>query len=509
MSPELARVCVVIARTRHKMVQVELDEAYKAGARFIEVRLDYFSKAVDFKRLFEKKQCPWVFTLRKVKDGGRFAGSEEQRQALLRSAIVSGVDWIDLETEIADEIRRFRDVKRIVSYHNFQETPANLEEIYEKMLKQDADVLKIVTMANHPNDSLRILKLIKEQKKPTVGHCMGEYGLPSRMIALVCGAPFMYCAFNSERNIAPGLLSLAELKQIYQINGVNQDTKIFGLLGDPVSHSFSPILHNSMFRKHKFNGLYVPFRVGRGQLAEMIPAYQELPVDGYSVTIPHKNAAMAFAKSLDEHSQETNALNTLVRTADGFSGCNTDYDAAMACLKQAAPKDENGATIELGNSSAIILGAGGAARAIAYGLRRAGINQIYITSRTYSNSQQLANEVQGKAVEWHLRHSFACDVVINCTPVGMHPNLDESPVHSSYLKPGMVVFDTIYNPENTLLIKDARNRGCQIITGVEMFVRQAAMQFQKFTNIDVPLDDMRECFRRALSPLRHTDEEAE
>src|SRR5262249_25600765 len=122
-------VCVVIGRTRHKMIQIELQEAAKRGAHLIEVRLDFLAKAPDFKRLLATKPCPLVATVRRPPDGGRWAGTEPERQTLLRQAIVSGFDWVDLETDVADKIRRFRDVKRIVSYHNLREVPSNLEQI--------------------------------------------------------------------------------------------------------------------------------------------------------------------------------------------------------------------------------------------------------------------------------------------------------------------------------------------------------------------------------------------
>src|SRR5438094_2160797 len=150
--------CAVIGRTRHKMIQAEILQAAKQGAKLIELRLDFLAKAPDFKRLLANRPCPLVLTVRRPPDGGRWAGSEEERQTLLRQGIVSGFDWVDLETDIAEEIPRFRDVKRIVSYHNLREVPANLDEIYAYMATQDADVLKIAVTAQQPWDILRVLK---------------------------------------------------------------------------------------------------------------------------------------------------------------------------------------------------------------------------------------------------------------------------------------------------------------------------------------------------------------
>ena len=497
------RVLVVVGRTRHKMVVAELQEAVKRGAKFIELRLDFLAKAVEFKRLLPCKLCPWVATLRRPTDGGRFPGTEPERQIILRQAIVSGAfDWVDLETDIANAIPRFGPVKRIISYHNLTETPQNLDEIYADMLKQDADILKIAVLAQSPNDVARVLRLQKAAPKPTVAFCMGDIGQPSRFLSLKYGAPFIYAAFNKERGIAPGLPSMEELKSTYPIRSIDADTKVFGVAGDPVGHSLGPLLHNHMFQRLKVNAVYLPFRVPRGQFPQAVEEYEEIPVHGYSVTIPHKEAAAQLAREKEPNVETTGAANTLVRRDDGkFSAANTDYAAAVDSLKSfLAQKAQDGPVTQLSQVSVLLLGAGGVARAIAHSLHREG-SQITITSRTEDRTQRLAEEVKCKAVDWHARHNVAFDVLINCTPVGMHPNVDEAPVHFSVLRPGVIVFDTIYNPETTLLIREARSRGCETITGVDMFVRQAARQFELFVGQTPDRATMRSIVRKALSPL--------
>lgn len=497
------RVLVVVGRTRHKMVVAELQEAVKRGAKFIELRLDFLAKAVEFKRLLPCKLCPWVATLRRPTDGGRFPGTEPERQIILRQAIVSGAfDWVDLETDIANAIPRFGPVKRIVSYHNLTETPQNLDEIYADMLKQDADIFKIAVLAQSPNDVARVLRLQKAAPKPTVAFCMGDIGQPSRFLSLKYGAPFIYAAFNKERGIAPGLPSMEELKSTYPIRSIDADTKVFGVAGDPVGHSLGPLLHNHMFQRLKVNAVYLPFRVPRGQFPQAVEEYEEIPVHGYSVTIPHKEAAAQLAREKEPNVETTGAANTLVRRDDGkFSAANTDYAAAVDSLKSfLAQKAQDGPVTQLSQVSVLLLGAGGVARAIAHSLHREG-SQITITSRTEDRTQRLAEEVKCKAVDWHARHNVAFDVLINCTPVGMHPNVDEAPVHFSVLRPGVIVFDTIYNPETTLLIREARSRGCETITGVDMFVRQAARQFELFVGQTPDRATMRSIVRKALSPL--------
>jgi 3-dehydroquinate dehydratase/shikimate dehydrogenase len=499
-------ICVVVGRTRHKMMQIEIQEAVKRGAQFMELRLDFLAKAPDFKRLIGSKPCPMIATVRRPLDGGRWSGNEDERLMLLRQAIVAGFDWVDLETDIIDGLRRYKDVKRIVSYHNFREIPENLEEIYETMCNQDADLVKIAVTALHATDNLRVLKLVQQAKKPTVAFCMGDLGAPSRLLALRFGAPFIYAAFNKERGIAPGIPGFEELRKLYAVEKITSDTAVYGVIGDPVGHSLSPLAHNKAFREVGVNALYLPFRVPRGELPAFLAGFDTIPVQGYSVTIPHKETAVTLAKVIDDPARWTSAANTLVRDEQGWKAYNTDYHALVESLTANLPPAPDSTPVPLSSRTILILGAGGIARAAAHALSRQGA-VLMIANRTHERAQRLAEEVGCRAIDWSARHSVLCDILINCTSVGMHPNLDESPIHNSFLKPGLHVFDTIYTPENTLLVKEARERGCHVLTGLDLFVRQAALQFKLFTGREAPLEVMRSTVRRALSPVALRDED--
>jgi 3-dehydroquinate dehydratase / shikimate dehydrogenase len=502
----LAKLCVVIGRTRHKMMQIEIQEAVKRGAKFIELRLDFLAKAPDFKRLLADKQCPMVATVRRPADGGRFSGTEDERLTLLRQAIVSGFDWVDLETDIVDQIRRFKDVKRIVSYHNFREMPADLEKTYAKMCKQDADVVKLAVAAHVPADNLRVLNLLRGAPKPTIALCTGDLGLPSRLLGPCLGSPFTYAAFNKERGVAPGLPSFDDLANVYGLESVNRQTAIYGVVGDPVAHSLSPLIHNKAFRKLGINAIYVPFRVSRGELPAFIKAFDRLPVRGYSVTIPHKETAASLATKRDAAVEHVQAANTLLHGEGGWLAFNTDAQAALDSIVANLPPTTDGSQPSLHARSVLILGAGGVGKAIAHALRKE-VGLMVIANRTPEKAHKLAEQLDCRAVDWNARHSGLVDLVVNCTSVGMHPNTDESPLHHSFLKPGLMVVDTVYTPETTLLVKEARSRGCHVLTGVDMFVRQAALQFKLFTGHEPPFDYMNRVVRRAISPVAIREEE--
>lgn len=499
-------ICAVIGRTRHKMMQIEIQEAAKRGAKLIELRLDFLAKAPDFKRLLANKPCPMIATVRRPSDGGRFSGTEEERLMLLRQAIVAGFDWVDLEHDIADSIPRFGKVQRIVSYHNLREMPDDLETLHESMCAQDADVVKLAVTAAQPFDNLRVLELVRKAIKPTIAVCMGDLGTCSRVLSAKMGSPFTYGAFNKERNIAPGILSVEDLQKVYHYEQLNSGTAVYGVLGDPVAHSLSPLIHNRAFYKLGVNAVYVPFRVPRGELSGFMKNFDRLPVQGYSVTIPHKELAVKFATFKDSAVERIGAANTLIRKPDGWYAYNTDAQAAIESLKSHLPLGPDGSPVPLSMRTVLLLGAGGVARAIAHALSEEKAVLI-ISNRTPERAQKLAEEVSCKVLDWAARHSVLCDTLINCTSVGMHPNLDECPVHASFLKPGLMVMDTVYTPETTMLVREARERGCEVLTGVDMFVRQAGLQFKLFTGMDPPLDMMEKLVRRALSPVQLKDED--
>lgn len=554
--PDVDRICVVIGRTRHGMVQAEVQEAAKQGARLMELRLDYLKKAPDFKRLLDKKPCPMIATVRRPPDGGKWDGSEDARLMLLRQCVVNGFDWIDLEHDVIDRVPRFGDCRRIVSYHNFREMPAELEKIHARMCAQDADIVKIVVRAQQPSDNLRVLALVQKATKPTVAFCANDMGFPSRILQAKFGAPFTYSAFNKERNIAPGIPSLHELQQIYHYHDVDSATEVYGVIGDPVAHSMGPLIHNTAFRKLGINAVYLPFRVPRDLLPDFLRAFDKLHVNGYSVTIPHKEGAAEFAGTRDGNVQRTQAANTLVRTRTGWAAYNTDYGGFLQALREflprfsqqrdldteavvspavitatvnlppgalttarptplsgdpgitQAPRQSATADAPIAGRVALVLGAGGVARAVANALHREGA-LVTLANRTSERAAALANEIGCRHVEWTARHSGTYDTVVNCTSVGMHPNVDDSPLHPSFLKPGLLVFETVYTPEQTLLVKEARERGCNVITGVEMFIHQAAMQFEHFTGRKAPVELFRKVIRRALSPVQIRDEDEE
>ena len=491
-------ICVSIGRGRHRQMKAEHRHLVEQGAKLVELRLDYIKRDVNLKRLLVDRPCPVIVTCRRERDGGKWTGSEEARLMLLRSAIAEGVEYVDIEEDIADDIPRYGKTKRIISLHDFRETPEDLVEIHERMLSLDPDIIKLATMAHSPYDNLRMLRLIKQAQIPTVGICMGEIGAPTRILAGKFGAPFTYATFHHERTLAPGQYSYLQMTETFHYDRINAETEVYGVVADPIGHSLSPIIHNAAFHRLKLNKVYVPFRVPREDLDEFLMDCREFGVKGLSITIPHKQAVMRHMAKADPSVKGIGAANTLILGDREAVGYNTDYKAAMDSLASAAKADAD--SNPFAHKTALVLGAGGVARAVAFGLVQREAD-VVIASRTYQRAEELANQLECRAVDWEERHTIKPNIVVNGTPIGMHPNVDETPFDRRHLKPSMIVFDTVYNPEQTLLIKDARQQGSKVITGVDMFVRQAAIQFKLFTGHPAPVAEMREDLKRAIGPL--------
>jgi 3-dehydroquinate dehydratase/shikimate dehydrogenase len=494
-------ICVSIARGRHRHVIAEHRHLVQQGAQLVELRLDYISGEVNLRRLLVDRPSPVVVTCRRERDGGKFSGSEQTRLMLLRTAIAEGVEYVDIEEDIAATVPRYGKTKRIISLHDFRRTPDDLESLHARLAGLDADIVKLATTANTPHDNLRMLDLVRRSKVPTVGICMGDIGTPSRLLAGRFGAPFSFATFHHERTLAPGQLSFQQMIDIYHYEQINAATVVYGVIGDPIGHSLSPLIHNAAFRSQGINAVYIPFRVPREHLLQFLDDAPALGIGGLSVTIPHKEPVLARLAKTDLATQEIHAANTIVFENGQLAGYNTDHEAAMASLQHAlaANPDKHG----LGpGKSALVLGAGGAAKSIAYGLKRLGF-EVAISGRTAQRAQQLAERLECKSIDWVNRYAVSPDILINCTPVGMHPNVDASPYDKHHLKPSMVVFDTVYNPENTLLVKEARSQSCTTVTGVDMFIRQACLQFKLFSGLEAPADLMRETLKRAIGPAKY------
>jgi len=469
------------------------------GVKLVELRVDYIRSRLDIKRLLADRPCPCIVTCRRESDGGQWSGTEEQRITALRTAIVEGADYVDLEEDVADKIPRYGNTKRIISYHDFRETPENLEEIHQRLAKLDPDIVKIATMTHRPSDNQRMLYLMRDSDIPTIGICMGEIGMPTRILAGKFGAPFSYATFHRERNLAPGQIDYREMREVYRYEDINADTEVYGVIADPVVYNTHPVVINAAFAEAKHNKVFVPFRVPRDYLPVFMTACEELDIKGLAVTIPHKDEVVRHLSQGDGAVRNIGAVNTVMFESRGAVGYNTEYGGFSDALDQLSPEEERGRSFV--GKTALILGAGSASRAIAFALKRREAD-VAITSRNYELAGLLAERLSCRAVQWYERSRVEVDILVNATPIGTHPNLDETPFDIKYIQRSTMVVDTVFNPEQTLLIKQARELGCRTVTGVDVFTRGAALQFEHFTGQKAPVELMRNELKRSIGPAK-------
>ena len=464
-----------------------------------ELRLDY-TREPDVRRLLASRLCPVIVTNRPVREGGRWAGDEARRIALLEEADRLGADFVDVEIEARPRFRRQGNARLIVSYHNFEETPADIAAIASRIEHTDADVVKVATVAKSLRDNLAMFHALRAARKPTIAVTMGEHGHVSRVLGPKFGAFLVFASLGAGRETAPGQVPVRDLLDLYGFRRVGPATRVYGVIANPVAHSMSPAIHNAAFQHCGLDAVYLPFRVD--DPADFIPAYRELPVEGYSVTIPHKEAVIPLLDEVQPLAKRIGAVNTIVMRDRQLLGLNTDWSAAVKAVESGPcggtgippgthrPEACAARRDALAGSTVLLLGAGGAARAMAFGLAERGA-RVVIANRTHERAVKLAADVGCEAIPLDAVGSAAYDILVNGTSLGMHPKVDATPLDAAWLRPGALVFDSVYNPLETRLLREARAAGCRTVDGLEMFVNQAAEQFELWTGLPAPRSLMR------------------
>jgi 3-dehydroquinate dehydratase/shikimate dehydrogenase len=460
----------------------------------LELRLDYLRTAKERLAFLSwlNGKCPravLIATCRREEGGGLFQGSREEQIEILSQATRSGVDWCDIEIETAKDMaqgelkRRLMPARLMVSHHDFRKTPKNLAEISRRLQQAGGEVIKIAAHCRSVSDSVRICELA-EGRRNVVAVPMGELGLAGRVLSLRMGSALAYGAV--EQATAPGQLSLDKMVDLFRAGNIWPRTRVYGVIGNPIGHSLSPLLHNTAFRARKFDAVFVPFLVQN--LREFLGSLKRLGVAGLAVTIPHKGKMIQFLDGCDPLAARIGAVNTVVVRGGGrLYGYNTDYVGVLRSLEQ---------RMSLAGSRVLLLGAGGAARAAAFALVQAG-SIVCLCARRPERAWALARVVGGHVVaRGDLKQEFF-DAIVNCTPIGMHPN-GGTPLTSAELN-CRIVMDMVYRPRETELLRLARRKGIEVISGLEMFLAQGFAQYEIWTGERAPESAMRRAVEAALN----------
>ncbi len=259
---------------------------------------------------------------------------------------------------------------------------------------------------------------------------------------------------------------------------INGETKVYGIIGNPVGHSLSPLMHNAAFREKKLNCVYVPFPVS--DVSQVVNAVRCLKIQGLSVTAPFKESIIPLLDECDESSRKIGAVNTVKFNGVKVLGINTDWIGAVRAIER---------KISLKDKKCVVIGAGGAARALVFGLKKWGVSLI-VVNRNVSRGEKIAREFFTDFAPLDRIEELSCDVLINATPVGMFPREGETLVPKSWLKGSMLVMDMVYRPRMTKLIRNALEKGCEVVEGLEMLLEQGIAQFEWWTGEKAPRESM-------------------
>ena len=511
----LAPVCVAVTAAEPAALFTHAATAL-AESRFVELRFDSVAAPADAAEPLAAfcaahPSATVLATCRRVAGGGNFAGSIEEQLQLLARFARAGAALVDVELETLAEaaparLRRFRDeiagAALLVSAHDFTGTgevrdlEATLDRLRTLGAPAQPAIYKVVSTAVGLADNLRMLRFIESAtveipgRIPVLGLCMGVAGLPSRVLGLRSGAPFTFASGTSGDPTAPGQVPAAVLLEEYRAAGLSDATRVYGVAGNPVTHSFSPALHNAGFRAAGMDAVYLPLHTN--SISDLLDLVRGLPLAGLSVTMPWKVEILPFLDAVDPLAAAIGAVNTVVRREDGsLFGTNTDVAAIVEPLQHRMP---------LQGARVLLLGAGGAARAAAFGLCAAGA-RVAILNRTAATAERLARESGAQVADPAMPGGY--DAVVNATPLGMPGHAEQQPlVNADALKGTRVVFEMVYRPAETPLTRMARALGIEVIGGLEMFAHQGVRQWELWTGQAAPEQAMRDALQAALQRER-------
>ena len=493
------KICIALGFADASTLIAHAKHEYEAGERFFEFRLDYLPQpeqgvqaVVDF--LTAYPDCFILATCRRHQNQGRFNGSIEEQIKVLAGAIDAGALAVDVEIESAESVAAHLEALRakamfVLSYHNYGGTPA-LESVVRRMMCIPADAYKLVTTARKPSDNYRVLNLAKLYgKQNLVLLAMGEIGFPTRVLSTALGGVYTYAAPNSAEGTASGQVCARTLRQLYRVDKFSRAAKIYGVIADPVRHSISPAVHNRAFQARRLDAVYLPFLVAPAQLKDFFILADKQPIAGFSVTIPHKQKIVRYLDIVDPLARRIGAVNTVWRKAGKWRGANTDSEGVTIPL---------GRALRIPKSNILLVGNGGAARSAAYALAGAGAT-LSIVGRNPDRVRALAKACGGNPISREQAEAGSYDAVVHATPLGMYPHTNECFFTDRI--PGDVVFDMVYNPQDTMLLRRAREQGKTVIEGLQMFIEQACRQFELFTGDNAPRAVMEKAAHEALNGM--------
>lgn len=508
MKSNPTRITVPVCVRRASELGMAIERAGEV-ADIVELRLDYldndqYEAAFQFLREhLNRERASTILTFRPAEEGGLASGNYEARHSVwdalkkLSDSTLMDVE-LDLVTSLDAEQASIDWSRVICSHHDFSCVPTDLDQIYQRMAATSARIVKIAVQANDATDCVAIFHLLERAQhegRQLIAIAMGQAGIMTRILGPSRGSFLTYGSLDDESATAPGQLTARELREVYRIAKINHETKIIGLIGNPVGHSLSPHIHNAAFDTAGANAVYIPFEASNvdqfiSRLAHPRSRELDWELHGLSVTAPHKSAVMNLLDWIDPAASQIGAVNTIVVRGDELHGYNTDALGFVAPLRHKFGS--------LHGARCAIVGAGGGARAALWVLRNEGA-RVSLFVRNPGKARELAEEFKAD-LEQVVDASFAgFDIVVNATPLGTRGVREHETVATAeQFREVRLAYDLVYNPLETQFLREARAAGSETLGGIEMLLAQAVEQFKIWIGDAPDVAVMRAAAVRAL-----------
>jgi 3-dehydroquinate dehydratase/shikimate dehydrogenase len=496
-------ICISIAQESRRFA---LADMYNAASQcdLLELRLDRFQKAPEVGDMISAAPKPVIFSCRRKQDGGEWAGSEDERLALLRHCIVSKADYVEIELDVADQIRRFPPAKRVISYTNLQETPADLAEIYAEAQNKHADVIKLVTRVRTPEEGWPLVQILAKPALPTVGIGLGRAAVMLAILGKKIGAPWTYAALEKGMEAYPGQPTVSDLNDIYHYGTVARATPLFGVTGFGERERAMAAGLNASFKHLGYPDRCLPLEVGNARLFRKIIAAVRLT--GVAVDPDHQEALLAIADHADDDARRAGAADLLLHRQEAWQGSYLLGQAGIAALQEALSEHYAGER-PLAGRHALIIGANPAARAVAAGIQKAGALPI-IASRDREAAHRLAQAVDGRFILFEALYSTMHEVLAVCSeerqPGARKTHAAEPPIHPAHLQANLTVLDLTSMPRRSPLLRAAKERGCRVVSPWQVLLLHLLLMVRQATGREIPAEPI----KQAITEVFDEDDEA-
>jgi 3-dehydroquinate dehydratase/shikimate dehydrogenase len=473
-------ICISIAQESRRLALVDMLNASRQ-CDLLEVRLDRFGKAPDLSELLTHKPRPVIMSCRRPEHGGHWDGTEEERLAILRQCIVSKVDYVEIELEVADQIRPFPPTKRVISYTNLSRTPPNLADIYAQAESKHPDVIKLTTLARTPEEAWPLVQIVAKQRVPTVVVGLGKPGVMLTILGKKIGAPWTYAALERGMETYPDQPTVYDLETIYHYRAIERGTRLLGVTGfSQAARARVAGLNTALAH------LQLPVRclpLGVGNVSVLGKVMETIKMPAVLADAEHRQAIRTLTTELDPAAEQAGTVDLLMRREERWRGCNTQIPAILAAVEEALSA-QGGSSQPLQSRMFMLVGTGSLARALGRLIKEQG-GALTVASRDRNAAQALARDLECRHVQYEAMYSTHHDVLIVCSK-DRDGRGEKAEIHPGYLKSSMVVVDVTAGWDKSTLLQEAESRNCTVVTPRQLFLKQLALEVRQITGKEVP-----------------------